>query len=93
VTPPPPFSFFPIILLIKRKLKGNFLFLWVLTAKIDEGGNLTAIESSGVQNVRFQSLRGILNRVVIQGSKVKFFQKITTCNKTNLCIIGLMREC
>jgi hypothetical protein len=33
------------MLLMKRKLKDNFVFLRILTAKIDEMGKLTAIES------------------------------------------------
>ena len=41
------------IFLIKRKLKGNFVFLGVLTARIEEWSKLTAIESSRVQIKKF----------------------------------------
>jgi hypothetical protein len=41
------------ILLIKIKLKGNFIFLRVLTEKINGESKLTVIESSVVQIERF----------------------------------------
>jgi hypothetical protein len=54
-------------------LKGNFVFLGVLTAKIDVRGKLAAIKSLRIQIERFQSSREYTKSHGGSRFKVKFF--------------------
>jgi hypothetical protein len=56
-------------------LKGNFVFLGVLTAKIDVRDKLAAIKSLRIQIERFQSSREYTKSHGGSRFKVKFFLK------------------
>jgi hypothetical protein len=56
--------------LMKRKLKDNFVFLRILTAKIDEIGKLTAIESKEFK-LRDFKVQNLSNHIVIQRFEIK----------------------